>query len=392
MRNRCETMELGGQDDFGQQRQVNLSVTPSMPEVRDLLGGEADRLVPRGGVRGQQRLPVAGFKLLILRPPDRFPRLPRLVAGLRPPVPSRSARARRRGRPAPRGAARRRPPWRHARHRRGVLAALGAALLGSLLLGSVPLSPAVVLRALAGEGSATDVSGGAACGTLLATILLPPASAGGFVLPAAAFLGALAAVLLVGLGATARGRLDRGRLLLAGVVVNSLASAVLLFLLSWGDPARSRGFVFWMLGSLAGATERSVLSLAPYVAAGFVVLVTLARPLDALTLGEETAFTLGIEVERTKRIAYLAASLLAAAAVAEAGIIGFVGLLVPHAVRLFYRGHRLVLAFSFVAGAALLVGADVVARSLFAPGEISVGAVTALIGAPVFLLLLRRQA
>ena len=148
-----------------------------------------------------------------------------------------------------------------------------------------------------------------------------------------------------------------------------------------------------MLGSLAGATERSVLSLAPYVAAGFVVLVTLARPLDALTLGEETAFTLGIEVERTKRIAYLAASLLAAAAVAEAGIIGFVGLLVPHAVRLFYRGHRLVLAFSFVAGAALLVGADVVARPLFAPGEISVGAVTALIGAPVFLLLLlRRQA
>ena len=317
-----------------------------------------------------------------------------------------------------------------------LLAALGAALLGSLLLGSVPLSPAVVLQALAGEGSATDVaivreirlprallgllvggalalsgaslqallqnpladpfllgvSGGAACGTLLATILLPPASAGGFVLPAAAFLGALAAVLLVGLGATARGRLDRGRLLLAGVVVNSLASAVLLFLLSWGDPARSRGFVFWMLGSLAGATERSVLSLAPYVAAGFVVLVTLARPLDALTLGEETAFTLGIEVERTKRIAYLAASLLAAAAVAEAGIIGFVGLLVPHAVRLFYRGHRLVLAFSFVAGAALLVGADVVARSLFAPGEISVGAVTALIGAPVFLLLLRRQA
>jgi iron complex transport system permease protein len=316
-----------------------------------------------------------------------------------------------------------------------LFAALLAALLGSLLLGSVSLSPGTVLSALAGHGRPVDVaivreirlprallgvlvggalalsgaslqallqnpladpfllgvSGGAACGTLLATILFPAAPAGGILLPAAGFVGALAAVLLVGMGATARGRLDRGRLLLAGVVVNALASAVLLFLLSWGDPARSRGFVFWMLGSLSGATGRSVVSLAPYVAVGFVVLVALARPLDALTLGEETAFTLGVEVERTKRVAYLAASLLAAAAVAEAGIIGFVGLLVPHAVRLLFRGHRLVLAFSFVAGAALLVGSDVAARALFAPGEISVGAVTALVGAPAFLLLLRRQ-
>lgn len=316
-----------------------------------------------------------------------------------------------------------------------LLVVLVGAFLLSILVGSVSLSPTVVVRALAGLGSPSDiaivrdirlprallgvlvggalavsgaalqallqnpladpfllgVSGGAACGTLLATLLVPPELAGGLVLPVAALVGALAAVFLVGLGATSRGRLDRGRLLLSGVVVNALASAVLLFLLSWGDPARSRGFIFWMLGSLSGATGGAVASLLPYVVLGVAVLVVLSRPLDALTLGEETAFTLGVEVERTKRIAYVAASLLAAAAVAQAGIIGFVGLLVPHAVRIFFRGHRLVLAFSFVAGAALLVSADVAARVLFSPAEISVGAVTALIGAPAFLVLLRRQ-
>jgi len=193
------------------------------------------------------------------------------------------------------------------------------------------------------------------------------------------------------LGASAGGRLDRGRLLLSGVVVNALASAVLLFLLSFGDASRSRTFVFWMLGSLAGATPGAVLALSVYAALGLALLLPLARAFDALTLGEETAATLGIRVETAKRTAYLAASLLAAAAVAYAGIIGFVGLLVPHAVRRITSSHRALLLLSFLGGALLLVVSDVAARSLFAPAEISVGAITALLGAPAFLLLLRAR-
>lgn len=274
---------------------------------------------------------------------------------------------------------------------------LPRALLGLLVGGALALSGAA-LQALLGNPLADPyllgVSGGAACGTLLAVVL--GAGAGGligsFALPLASLAGALGAVLLVGLGASVRGRLDRGRLLLSGVVVNALASAVLLFLLSFGDASETRGFVFWMLGSLAGATGDSVLSLAAYALLGLAILLPLARAFDALTLGEETAFTLGVPVEKAKRVAYGAASLLAAAAVAHAGIIGFVGLLVPHLVRRLVRGHRALLLGSFVAGGTLLVLSDLLARTVFSPNEVAIGAVTALLGAPAFLVLLRRRA
>lgn len=319
-----------------------------------------------------------------------------------------------------------------------LLAALGACLVLSLIVGSVSTSPSEVLRALVGEGDPEivtvvrelrlprcllgllvgaalalsgaslqallgnpladpyllGVSGGAACGTLAASLLGLGASQtlGAFALPLAAFLGALGAVLLVGVGASMEGRLDRGRLLLAGVVVNALASAVILLLLSVGDPSLTQGFIFWMLGSLSGATWGAVGSLALYLALGTALLLPLSRAFDALTLGEETAASLGIPVQRVMRIAYVGASLLAAAAVAQAGIIGFVGLLVPHAVRHAARGHASLLALSALGGALLLTAADVVSRTVFSPAEVSVGAVTAAIGAPAFLVLLRRRA
>jgi iron complex transport system permease protein len=319
-----------------------------------------------------------------------------------------------------------------------LLLLLAAAFFLSLLSGSVPLAPGDVLRAVVGRGDAAvvtivrelrlprallaalvggalalsgaalqallqnpladpyllGVSGGAACGTLLGSFLGLSAAGvlGRVTLPLAAFLGALAAVLLVGLGASVRGRLDRGRLLLSGVIVNALASAVLLFLLSWGDAARTQGFVFWMLGSLAGASDEAVLTLAVYAALGLAALLPLAPAFDALSLGEETAFTLGVPVETVKRNAYLAASLLAAAAVSVSGIIGFVGLLVPHGARFVARSHRALLLLSFAGGAVLLLLADTAARTLFAPAEISVGALTALLGAPAFLVLMRRRA
>lgn len=268
-------------------------------------------------------------------------------------------------------------------------------LLLAMLVGGALALAGAALQSLLGNPLADPyllgVSGGAACGTLAGAIL-GLTGRGAFALPLAAFAGALLAVLLVGAGASHGGRLDRGRLLLSGVVVNALASAVLLFLLSFGDATRTQGFVFWMLGSLAGASPAAVATLAPYVAAGLVLLVPLARAFDALTLGDETAATLGVPVERVKRLAYLGASLLAAAAVAQTGIIGFVGLIVPHAVRRFVRPHAALLVLSFLGGALLLVVADLLARRLFAPTEISVGAVTALVGAPAFLVLLRRKA
>jgi iron complex transport system permease protein len=274
---------------------------------------------------------------------------------------------------------------------------LPRALLGLFVGGALALSGAA-LQALLGNPLADPyllgVSGGAACGTLVGSLLGLGAGGGIFgtlALPLAAFLGALAAVLLVGVGASVGGRLERGRLLLSGVVVNALASAVLLFLLSWGDTSRTQSFVFWMLGSLSGASMEAVRALAVYAALGLLVLLPLAKAFDALLLGEETALTLGIRVEAVKRTAYVAASLLAAAAVAYAGIIGFVGLLVPHAVRRLAGGHRALLVLSFLGGATLLVSADTVARSLFSPAEISVGAVTALLGAPAFLVLMRRR-
>ncbi len=274
---------------------------------------------------------------------------------------------------------------------------LPRALLGALVGGALAVSGAA-LQALLGNPLADPyllgVSGGAACGTLLGALLglgVRGAWGSSFALPLAGFLGALVAVVVVGAGASVGGRLDRGRLLLSGVVVNALASAVLLFLLSFGDAARTQSFVFWMLGSLAGATPGAVKALAVYAAVGLALLLPLARAFDALALGEETAATLGIPVENVKRVAYLAASLLAAAAVATTGIIGFVGLLVPHAVRRLARGHVALLSLSFLGGAVLLVSADALARSLFAPAEISVGAVTALLGAPAFLILLRAR-
>jgi iron complex transport system permease protein len=273
---------------------------------------------------------------------------------------------------------------------------LPRALLAALVGGALGLSGAA-LQALLQNPLADPyllgVSGGAACGTLLGGIagLSAAGPLGAAALPLAAFLGAFGAVLLVGLGASVRGRLDRGRLLLSGVVVNALASALLLFLLSFSDASRTQGFVFWMLGSLAGATGAAVRALAVYALLGLVALVPLARAFDALALGDETALTLGVPVEGVKRTAYLAASLLAAAAVAFSGIIGFVGLLVPHAVRAVSRGHRALLLLSFAGGALLLVLADTAARTLFAPAEISVGAITALLGAPAFLVLMRRR-
>jgi iron complex transport system permease protein len=146
------------------------------------------------------------------------------------------------------------------------------------------------------------------------------------------------------------------------------------------------------MGSLAGATWPSVGLLAVYLVPALLVLLALARPLNLMAIGEDTALYLGTRVEQVKRVAYLVASLLVAAGVAAAGIIGFVGLIVPHALRLVWGSdHRFLLPGSALAGAAFLLLADAVARTAAAPVELPVGVVTALMGVPVFLVLLVRR-
>jgi iron complex transport system permease protein len=216
---------------------------------------------------------------------------------------------------------------------------------------------------------------------------------GSWVLPGAAFAGALLAIVLVFRVATAVDRsLDVRVLLLAGVVVGAFFGAVIAFVLSLSDAPTVRGAVLWMMGSLGGADWRAVAVAAAYTLPAALVLVAMARALDLMAIGEETASYLGADVERVKRAAFGIASLITAAGVAVAGVIGFVGLIVPHAVRLAVgTSYRRLLPLSFLAGAAFLVLADLIARVALAPTEIPIGVVTAFIGVPLFLVVLRRS-
>ena len=258
----------------------------------------------------------------------------------------------------------------------GALAAAGAALQA---LVRNPLADPYLL----------GISGGAGLGAVLA---LAAGLVSAWVLPAAAFAGALAATLVVyRLALVAGGALDSRVLLLAGVVVGAFAGAIVLGLLSVSEATRLKSATLWLMGGLGGVGWPGILALAVYSAPALAVLVSEARALNLLALGEEAALHLGADVARTKRRVYLAASLLTAASVAAAGIVGFVGLVIPHAIRL-VRGHdhRTLLPAAFVLGGTYLVAADALARTTFAPLELPVGVVTAVVGVPIFAVLLRR--
>lgn len=270
---------------------------------------------------------------------------------------------------------------------------LPRAALAFVAGGGLAVSGAVfqaLLRNPLADPYVLGVSGGAAVGAIGWIVLGAGAYSAG--VPLAALLGAVAAVLLVyriarGVG----GALDTRVLLLAGVVVGAFCNALIMLLLTLADMESFRSAVFWMMGSLAAARWDTTLLLAAYMLPGLVVLMAQARALDLLLLGEETALFLGTRTERVKLIGYGVASLLVAASVAVCGVIGFVGLIVPHAVRLAWGSeHRLLLPASFLGGGALLLLADTGARVLAAPSELPVGVVTALVGVPLFVLLLMR--
>jgi iron complex transport system permease protein len=258
------------------------------------------------------------------------------------------------------------------------LGASGAALQGSL---RNPLAEPYLL----------GVSGGAAVGAVI-VFALGFSSDGAVTI--AAFVGSVGAVILalavsrVG----ARGsRVDLRTLLVAGVIVGAFANAAIMVALARAEPNTVRGALFWMMGSAADATWPRVIWLALSIAIAGGALIYWAREIDVLALGEEAAASLGIDADRSGRRIFLIAALLAAATVAAAGLIGFVGLVVPHmARRLGLRAHRQLVLGAALIGATLVIAADLAARRVAAPTELPLGAITALLGVPFFLVQLRR--
>ncbi len=234
------------------------------------------------------------------------------------------------------------------------------------------------------------VSSGAALGAI-ALIIAGVAPLGWASLPLAAFAGALVLTVVVYGLARSDGRTQVVTLILTGVAMNSVAGGLIGFASFAADEAQLRSIVFWTLGSLSGATWRAVLPVALATVCGLVLLPRYARTLNLIVLGEREAFHLGVDTERVRLLVIVLATLIAGAGVAVAGIVGFVGLVVPHLLRIVIGpDHRVLLPASALGGAILLLGADLVARTIVTPAELPLGVVTALIGGPYFLFLLRR--
>jgi iron complex transport system permease protein len=269
--------------------------------------------------------------------------------------------------------------------------AVVAALVGAALATSGATFQALFRNPLA-EPYILGVSGGAAVGAVVA-ITVGAAWAPLWSVPVASFVGAvLAIVLVLGIATSVGGALDTRVLLLAGVVVGAFFNACIVLALTLTDIESFRAAVFWMMGSFAAATWRGAAISAAYLVPALLVLVALGRSLNLLALGEDTAEYLGTRVQRTKLLAAGLAALLAASAVAMAGIIGFVGLIVPHVIRIVWGSdHRFLIPASALLGAGFLVLADTAARMALAPTELPVGAVTAFVGVPFFVWLLRRR-
>jgi iron complex transport system permease protein len=240
------------------------------------------------------------------------------------------------------------------------------------------------------EPGIVGVSSGAALGAVV-SIVVGFHALGTWSVSVAAFLGGLATVLLVYVSARADGRTEVVTLVLSGVALNAMTGAVIGLAQFFSTDAELRSITFWLLGSLAQATWVKVAAVAPLAVVGIAVSCAQARKLDLLALGERPAQHLGVDVERLRLTTMVIVAVLTAAAVAVSGIITFVGLVIPHLVRMLIGpGHRGLLPASALAGATIIVFGDLMARTLAAPSEIPLGVLTALVGSPVFFVLLRR--
>jgi len=270
-------------------------------------------------------------------------------------------------------------------------------LLAALLGGALSMAGAVfqaLLRNPLADPYVLGVSGGASIGGVLALLVGLGGSAllGGLGLQLFAFAGALAALVLIERIATVGGRLTVYTILLTGAIFNAFSAALIYFLQSIASLEQLHAIVFYLMGRVPSLPLDALGILAVAIVGATLALIVAGRDYNALSLGEEGALQLGVEVEALKRRTFVLGSLLTALAVSVAGMIGFVGLVVPHVLRLLFGpDHRLLLPGSFLGGAAFLVLADLISRLLIAPNELPVGVVTALVGGPFFLYLLRRR-
>ncbi len=268
--------------------------------------------------------------------------------------------------------------------------------------------PRVVMAGIVGGGLATagaafqallknplaepyilGISSGSAVGVILAMI---SGLASAWLLPLASFTGGFVSILLVYFLGRVGGRLHTTTMLLAGVMVSAFFGAIIMFLLSIASFQELGNAVFWLMGDLSSADNKKVVIAFLYCAAGFLLLYINFRGLNLLTIGEETARHLGIAVERLKVVIFITASLITGISVAFSGLIGFVGLVIPHSARLLFGGdHRLLLPASALLGGSFLIITDTAARTVIAPAEIPVGVITAFVGAPLFIYLLKRK-
>lgn len=265
-----------------------------------------------------------------------------------------------------------------------------AALVGMLLSVSGVVLQGVLRNPLA-DPYILGVSAGGAIGAAIAIAFgVGVVVFGMSSVPALAFLFSLAAVVMVYQLSKVSGRTAPETLVLAGVALSSFCAAILaLIIILTGNLA---SIYFWLLGSLSSASWTQVYTVIPYALIGGGIAYFFSKELNAFLLGEEMALTLGVDVERVKLILIAAASLMTAAAVSVSGLIGFVGLIVPHFIRLLVgSNHRFLIPLSILTGMLLMVVADAIARTVIAPQEIPIGVVMALVGSPFFLYLLRRR-
>jgi iron complex transport system permease protein len=265
----------------------------------------------------------------------------------------------------------------------------------ALSVGAALAAAGAVMQAVFGnplaEPGVVGVSAGAALGAATA-IVLGLSAYGELLIAVPAFAGGLLATLLVYLVSRANGRTEVVTLLLTGIAVNAFAGAGLAFVLFSASAANREQIIFWQLGSLGGSLWREVVIVALVAIAGVIVATLLGRRYDVLALGERNARHLGIDVERLRLVSVVLVALLTGVAVAFVGIIAFVGLVVPHVVRMLLGpGHRQLIPVSAVGGAALLLYADLLARNLAAGAELPIGLLTSLVGGPFFFFLLWRQ-
>ena len=267
--------------------------------------------------------------------------------------------------------------------------AILAGLVGAGLSVSGAIFQALLRNPLA-DPYILGVSGGAAVGAVIAILMgLSTLSLG---LPLASFVGALVTVIVVFYFGRQDEKIHPNTLLLAGVITSSFLSALIMFFISVSQKEELHTIIFWLMGDFSFSSAEAIHMILPYILLGILLLYFNARQLNLILSGEENALQLGVDVERLRLISYLAASLITAASVSVCGLIGFVGLIVPHSVRLIFGpDHRLLIPASALVGASFLIASDTFARILLAPIELPVGVITAAFGGPFFIYLLKTR-